>query len=64
MPKKSKMEKEYKSLENNIRMIAEKEIKKIEKEVEEVKKEAEKVGEEIESSITEKSVKSKKSNTT
>jgi acetylornithine deacetylase/succinyl-diaminopimelate desuccinylase-like protein len=64
MPKKSKIEKEYESLEGNIRVIAEKEIEKIEKDVEKVKKEAEKVGEEIESSMTEKSVKSKKSNMT
>lgn len=64
MPKKSEIEKEYESLESNIRVLAEKEIKKIEKEVEKVKKEAEKVGEEIESSMSEKSVKSKKSNTT
>jgi hypothetical protein len=64
VPKKNKIEKEYGSVESNMRMMAEKEIKNIEKEVEKVKKEAEKVGEEIESSMSEKNVKSKKSNTT
>jgi len=63
MPKKSKIEKEYERFEANIQMIAEKEIKKIEKRVEKIKEDAEKVGEEIEGLLTEKRVKSKKSNT-
>jgi copper chaperone CopZ len=44
-------------------MIAENEIKNIEKEVTKIKKETEKIGEEVESSLAEKSVKSKDSST-
>lgn len=63
MPKKNKIEQEYESLEKDIHMMAEKEIKNIEKAVKKIKKKAEKIGEELESSLTEKSVKSKNSNT-
>jgi hypothetical protein len=60
MSKKSKIEKEYDSLETSIRKIVEEEMKKIEETVEKNEKEAEKMGEEIESSLKEKKVKSKK----
>jgi hypothetical protein len=63
MPKKSKIEKEYESLEANIRKIVEEEMKKIEETVEKNEEEAEKMGEEIESSLREKKVKSKKTTT-
>ena len=63
MTKKNKIEQEYESLEKDIHMIADNEIKNIEKEVNKIKKEAEKIGEEVESSMTEKSVKSKNSST-
>jgi hypothetical protein len=61
--KKNKIEKQYERFEANIQKIAEEEIKKIAERVEKTEKEAEKIGEEIEISLTEKRVKSKKSNT-
>ena len=63
MPKKNKIEQEYESLEKDIHLMADNEIKHIEKKVNKIKKEAEKIGEEVESSMTEKSVKSKNSST-
>jgi predicted nucleic acid-binding Zn-ribbon protein len=63
MPKKNKIEQEYESLEKDIHQMAEKEINNIEKAVKKLEKKAEKIGEEIESQLTEKSVKSKNSNT-
>lgn len=63
MPTKNKIEQECESLEKDIHMMAENEIKNIEKEVKKIKKEAEKIGEEVECSMSEKSVKSKKSST-
>jgi predicted NACHT family NTPase len=61
MTKKNNIEKEYESLEKDIHMMADNEIKNIEKKVNKIKKEAEKIGEEVESSMIEKSVKSKNS---
>jgi predicted NACHT family NTPase len=61
MTKKNNIEKEYESLEKDIHMMADNEIKNIEKKVNKIKKEAEKIGEEVEISMTEKSVKSKNS---
>jgi hypothetical protein len=63
MPRKTKIEQEYESLEKDIQVMAEKEIKHIEEVVKKIMKKAEKTGEELESSLTEKSVKSKNSNT-
>jgi t-SNARE complex subunit (syntaxin) len=63
MPKKNKIELEYESLEKDIHLMAEKEINNIEGAVKKLEKKAEKIGEELESSLTEKSVKSKNSNT-
>lgn len=63
MPKKNKIEKQYERFEAGIQKTAEEEIKKIAKRVEKIKEEAKEVGEEIEDSLTEKRVKSKKSNT-
>ena len=61
MTKKNKIEQEYESLEKDIHMMADNEIKNIEKKLNKIKKEAEKIGEEVESSMIEKSVKSKNS---
>jgi hypothetical protein len=61
MTKKNNIEKEYESLEKDIHMMADNEIKNIEKKLNKIKKEAEKIGEEVESSMIEKSVKSKNS---
>lgn len=63
MPKKTKIDQEYESLEKDIHKRADNEIKNIEKEVKKLKEEAEKVGLQIEWSMTEKSVKSKESST-
>jgi DNA repair exonuclease SbcCD ATPase subunit len=63
MPKTNKIEKEYERLEKDIHMMAEKEIKNIENAVKKLREKAEKIGEELESSLTEKSVKSKNSDT-
>jgi len=61
VPKKNKIEQEYETLEKDIHLMADNEIKHIEKEVNKIKKEAEKIGAEVESSMTEKSIKSKNS---
>jgi archaellum component FlaC len=61
MSKKNKIDQEYENLEKGIHKRADNEIKNIEKEVKKLRKEAEKVGVEIESSMAEKSVKSKNS---
>jgi hypothetical protein len=63
MPKKNEIEKEYESLEKDIHLMAEKEINNLEKAVKKLRGKAEKIGEELEKSLTEKSVKSKNSNT-
>lgn len=63
MSKKTKIEQEYENLEKDIRAMADAEVRNIEKKVEKIKKEAEKIGPEIESSLTEKSIKSKNDST-
>lgn len=50
MSEKNKIDQKYESLEKDIHIMADNEIKNIEKEVKKIMKEAEKIGEEVESS--------------
>ena len=59
MIKKNKIDLEYKTFEKDIHKIAENQIKNIETEVNKIRKEVEEIGKEVDTTINEKSVKSK-----